>query len=137
MSDYVGYCRCCGQQIILDREYDSEEETSWEATRMCSCPQSGETYLAYRRRQNQIDTTRANIRELFVDTLGDTIAAIPQDVSDATVAILEAAVIPIVDGILNKVTVDISGGVKAQICRRRHADVTVSRFDAVKRQLES
>lgn len=137
MGEYVGYCRCCGQQIILEQGYASEEETNWEATRQCSCPQSGEVFMAYKRRERQIEETRANIRELFVETCGDAIAAIPQDASDAAVAILEAAIVPIVDGILNKVTVDIVGGVKAQICRSRKTDVAVSRSDAVKRQLES
>ena len=137
MSEYVGYCRCCGQQIILEQGYASEEETSWEATRQCSCPQSGEVFMAYKHREHQIETTRANIRQLFVETCGDAIAAIPQDASDAAVAILDAAIIPVVDGILSRVTVDIVGGVKAQIARRGKTDIAVSRSDAVKRQLES
>lgn len=133
----IGYCRCCGQQIILNEEYETEDEANWEATGKCNCPQGRDTYFTYRHREDQIKNTHENINNLFVDTSDSILAPVNPEKSEAAVEILRNAVIPIVDSLLYKVSVDIPGGVKATISRSGKDDIIVSRADAVKRKLES
>ena len=131
----IGICEYCGQVVTPDRDYGSEEENNKNAAYRCNCGPSREAKLAQQKRQRQIDQAIEAISNLFESETEENLYAIEPDSAEVAVSLLKAAVIPVIDRHLFRVSIDI-GGVKAVISRSGKNKIVVERSDATKRKLE-
>lgn len=115
-------CRCCGQVVSFTAEGALTEGIAGElATLNCDCEEAE----AYQRCMQQEKKAMANVQELFGEGQG---------VSEEVIAILNAAVLRICNGEMEKLNLNLPGGIKAAISRNSKEEIKVERTETKKRQ---
>lgn len=112
-------CRYCGQVIQLDRENLTEEQAIEAASMRCSCARASYHQRIMKRREKALN----NIAKLFAGE-GDEIQTI-----------LKQAVDNILDDAMEKVTLNLKGGIKAVVSQNSKGEINVERTVTSKTKL--
>jgi hypothetical protein len=115
-------CRYCGQVVSFTAGGALTEEIAGEMAALnCDCEEA----VAYQRCMQQEKKAMANIQELFGEG---------QEVSEEVIAILNAAVLRVCIGEVEKISMNLPGGIKAAISRNSKEEIKVERTETKKRQ---
>lgn len=133
MAGNIGFCKFCGQTVQLDKEYDTSVERDAAAADRCSCIKADmvrRERIDAKRRDEHIEQAISLIERYFPsdDEQED---ALTKEETDAIVMMINAAVIPAVDGFLSKVTVSVSR-VKGTVAAGVDGKIKVERVDTRK-----
>ena len=112
-------CRYCGQVIQIDEENLTEEQAIEAASMRCSCARASYHQRIMRRRETALN----NIATLFARE-GDEIQSI-----------LKQAVDNILDESMEKVTLNLKGGIKAVVSQNSKGEINVERTVTSKTKL--
>lgn len=124
-SAYTAPCRFCGQITQFEAGPLTREQEIEEATMRCDC---GDAAL-YQIKKEQERKALENIRALFGSETGE------DDEGRTAISILNAAVSEILEGKVEKITLNLTGGIKAIISVNRSGEIKVERVETKKRQL--
>lgn len=120
-------CRYCGQIVQFESgELLTDEQALEMAVLECSC----EDAKAYRRWQLNEKRALENVQRLFGEK-----ASAKDMAGEGVIAILDAAVCGICGGEIEKITLNLPGGVKAGISINTKGEVKVERTETKKRKL--
>lgn len=120
-------CKFCGQIVQFEEEKSLTDEQAMEMAVMeCSCEEA----VMYRKWVQQETKALENVTAFFGEE------AEPRNMEgEGIVAILHAAVHEICNGELEKITLNLPGGVKATISQNGKGEIKVERAETKKRQL--
>lgn len=127
MALNVAPCRFCGQmvQIAIEKKL-TKPQAEEEATMRCECMEA----VAYQKEKRRKEKALKNIEKLFGE------GAEPEKrIRQGIKTILTETVAEICEGGLEKVTLDISGGIKASICQNAKGEIKIERKETRKQQL--
>lgn len=120
-------CRFCGQMIQLDTEEKLTKPQAEEmATMTCGCSEAVE----YQKEKQRKEKALKNVSTLFGED-----APPEKRIGEGIVNILRAAVEEIYSGGLEKVTLNLRGGVKASISQNSKGEINVERTETKKQKL--
>lgn len=120
-------CRFCGQVVTFQQDkVFTEKEKQERATLECYC-KGGESYRKIVRRKEK---ALENIALLFG---GEN--EIEEDVGDSVVKLLRAGVDSINANSLEKMTLNLRGGIKAVISQNSKGEISVERTETAKQKL--
>ena len=118
-------CRYCGQIVQFEAEGALTGEMSGEMAALnCDC----EDAVAHQIWMRQEKKALSNVRRLFGKEAG---IAVSEDV----ITILNAAVLEICKNELEKISLNLQGGIKATISRNSKGEIKVERTETKKHQL--
>ena len=112
-------CRFCNQMIQLDEAERTEQQAIEDATMRCRCTAAERYQKAVRRRERALE----NVSTLFGKK------------SDEIQELLKKAVDVILDDQMEKITINLYGGVKATISQNSKGEINVERTVTRKQKL--
>lgn len=119
-------CDYCGQMVQVENGQAAED--------VCDCRKAIDVRTSWRRREEQITQAKMDISECFA---GDgNFLPLPDDTRDQVIRLLEAAVEPVVDMVVRKVSVQ-AYGMRGTISRSGGDKIIIERSDTVKMKKES
>lgn len=116
----TGICKHCGQAVSLEQAYETEKEADEAATLACDCP------LAKMERESKqrLDKTNAEVIKLFGGE------------ANLITALLRGLVELVEGQEIQKASITISKGCKAEISKTSKGFIRVKRKDEKERQTE-
>ncbi len=113
-------CRFCGQLVQLDGDCElTPEQAEEKAVMNCKCAEAVE----YQKKKLRKEKALKNISMLFGEDAGKSID------------ILRAAVEQIHDGAMEKISLNLRGGVKASVSQNAKGEINVERTETKKQKL--
>lgn len=119
----IGQCIYCGQTQMVDvgDGIPTKEELDKKATAMCDCDDAKNAQESAKVQTEAEENVESLFRKEFPDTA----------------SLLKAAVLPIMAGQMDKMTIDTGKRVKGQITRTSKGNIKVERIETRKMVLES
>ena len=120
-------CRFCGQMIQMDDDRGlTQPQAEEKATMLCRCSEAVE----YQKEKQRKEKALKNVSTLFGED-----AAPEKRAGEGSVNVLKAAVEEIYSGGLAKVTLNLRGGIKAQVSQNSKGEINVERTETRKQKL--
>lgn len=120
-------CRFCGQLVQLDGDCElTPEQAEEKAVMNCKCAEAVE----YQKKKLRKEKALKNISTLFGED-----AEPEKRIREDLIDILQAAVEQIYDGTMEKISLNLRGGVKASVSQNAKGEINVERTETKKQKL--
>lgn len=120
-------CRFCGQLVQLNGDCElTPEQAEEKAVMNCKCAEAVE----YQKKKLRKEKALKNISVLFEED-----AEPEKRIRENLIDILRAAVEQIHDGVVEKISLNLRGGVKASVSQNAKGEINVERTETKKQKL--
>lgn len=120
-------CRFCGQLVQLDGDCElTEKQAEEEATMRCKCAEAAE----YQKMRKRKEKALKNISLLFGEDAGS-----EKQIDKNIVDILKTAAEEICNENIEKISLNMWGGVKASVSRNAKGEINVERTEIRKKKM--
>lgn len=120
-------CRFCGQLVQLDGDCElTEEQAEERAAMLCKCAEA----VGYQKIRKRKEKALKNISLLFGEK-----AAPEKRIDESLISILEKAAEEICSENMEKISLNLWGGVKASVSKTAKGEINVERTETKKRKL--